>query len=131
MIFALHPWYATMRKPLFALPVGVILPVHMAAIVFAGFGAQVVMGNVSGNPAVRPARQLYGMWLVAHGIWLIIFAGLHFPVLGLGTNIIQWGIAVLCIQKFFNVDPKAGQKVLPFFLITTYWMLVNGFILSY
>jgi tryptophan-rich sensory protein len=121
MIFALRPWYNVVHK---------LAPLHAFSLIMAGFGVQVVMGNVSGNPAVKPARRFYGIWLFLHGLWLVVFAALHFPVLGLGVSVIQWGVALLCIQKFYNVDPKAGHKTIYFFLATSYWMILNGTILS-
>ena len=108
----------------------VMAPFHFFCLFSAGLAATIVMGNVSGNPAVKPARRSFSIWLTLHGIWIVVFGGFHFPVLGLAVAVIQWGVAVFCIQKFFNVDPKAGQRLLLFFLITTYWMLVNGGILS-
>lgn len=100
------------------------------ALVLAGFGVQVVMGNVSGNPAVKPARRIFSIWLLLHGVWMLIFAGLHFPVLGLGASVVQWGTSVIAIQKFYNVDPKAGHRTMPFFVLTCFWMVVNFYILS-
>lgn len=123
-------WYAPLNKPFFGLPVKMLAPFHVLALVSAVFGVQVVMGNVSGNPAVDPARKLFGVWLVSHALWLLFFASFHHAVLGFGFCVIQWGVALLCIQKFYNVDPKAGRRVLFFFFMTTYWMLLNGGILS-
>lgn len=108
----------------------ILAPVHPIIILLSGFGAQTVMGNISGNPAVLPARRLYGIWLLLHSIWLLIFMGLHYPVLGLAVAVIQWGVAVLTIQKFFNVDPLAGKRALMFFLLTTYWMVLCGTLLA-
>ena len=123
-------WYSSVIKPFFGLPVKMLAPFHALALIIAGFGVQIVMGHVSGNPAVNPARRYFGIWLFFHAIWLLVFAGLHYPVLGFGLCVIQWGVALICIQKFFNVDPSAGQKVLFFFFMTTYWLALNGGILS-
>ncbi len=130
LIFGLNPWYKGLEKPFFAPNLYIMAPVHFVALVLAGFGVQVVMGNVSGNPAVKPARRVFSIWLLFHGIWMLIFAGLHFPVLGLGASVVQWGMAVIAIQKFYNVDPSAGHRTLPFFVVTSFWMVINFYILS-
>jgi tryptophan-rich sensory protein len=130
LFFNTRIWYGLQIKPVFALPVFILAPIHLLCLVFAGLAATIIMGNVSGNPAVGPARKSFSIWLTLHGLWILAFAGFHFPVLGLGTAVIQWGASVYCIQKFYNVDPKAGYQATPFFLLTCYWMLVNGGILS-
>lgn len=100
------------------------------SIISAGFSIQVIMEHVSGNPAVKPARHYFALWLFFHALWIVVFAGLHYPVLAFAFCVVQWGVAMLCIQKFFNVEARAGRKVILFFLMTTYWMLLNGGILS-
>jgi tryptophan-rich sensory protein len=130
LFFGASGWYNSMNRPFLALPLGVLSPFEAVSLFISGFGARIVMGNVSGNPAVKPARKAYSVWLVLHGLWLLAFGALHWPVLSLGIAFVQWGVAVYCIQKFFNVDPKAGSRVTLFFLMTTYWMLLNGGIVS-
>jgi len=130
LLFNTRSWYDFQAKPIFALPILALAPVHLLCLIFAGLAATIVLGNVSGNPAVGPARISFSIWLTIHGIWILLFAGFHFPILGLGVAIIQWGVSVYCIQKFYNVDPKAGFRAIPFFFLTSYWMLVNGGILS-
>ncbi len=78
------------NKPLPILPLGLMAPFEAIALFMSGFGARIVMGNVSGNPDV-----------------------------------------VLCLQKFFNVDPRAGRMVVFLFLMTTYWAIVNGFLITF
>jgi len=109
----------------------VLAPFHIFSLIMAGLGAQIVMGNVSGNPGVKPARRLYSIWLSLHATWILFFAGFHFPVLSFGVALIQWAISVLCIQNFYNVDPKAGRRVTFFFALACYWLYMNGAILSY
>lgn len=130
LFFGASGWYTILKKPLFALPLGVMAPFQIAAIVLSGFGSRVVMGNVSGNPAVKPARKMYAVWLVMHGLWLILFSGLHQAVPAMIVSVITWGFGTVTIQKFFNVDPKAGSRALFFYLLTSYWMVVNGFLIS-
>jgi tryptophan-rich sensory protein len=130
LIFGASNWYNSLVRPDFGLPLGVLAPFQAISVFMSGFGARIVMGNVSGNPAVKPARKSYSIWLVVHAIWLLLFAALHWAVFSMAVCVVQWGIGVFCIQKFFNVDPKAGSKVLLFFLMTTYWMLLNGMIIS-
>jgi tryptophan-rich sensory protein len=130
LLFGASSWYNVLNKPMFSLPLGVLSPFQAVSVFLAGFGARIVMGNVSGNPAVTPARKLFGIWLSIHGVWLVVFAALHLPVLSLGIAAIQWGVATLCIQKFYNVDPRAGSKVTPLYIMTTYWMLLNGYIVG-
>jgi len=103
---------------------------HFIGLISAGFGVQIVMGNVSGNPAVKPARQLFGIWLFFHSVWLVLFAGLNLPVLSMGFGMVEWGVSVFCIQKFFNVDPKAGNRILLFFIMTTYLIYLNATLIS-
>lgn len=123
-------WYESLETPDLSFPIIILAPIHFAAIVISSFGVKVVMANLSGNPAVFPARKLYGAWLFLHSVWLVLFAGLHLPVISLGFGMFEWGIAVLCIQKFYNVDPVAGRRILLFFLVTSYLMYVNAAILS-
>lgn len=123
-------WYGALQKPFFGLPIKMLAPFHAFAIFISGFGVQIVMANVSGNPAVRPARRYFGIWLFCHALWLLVFAAFHHALFGLVLGIIQWGVAVFSTQKFFNVDPSAGRKVLFFLFMTTYWMLLNVGILS-
>jgi tryptophan-rich sensory protein len=130
LIFNTRHWYNGLQKPDFAFPIFILAPIHLFCLVLAGFAVTIVMGHISGNPAVKPARRAFSIWLTLHSVWLVVFGGFHFPVLGLGLAVIQWGAAVFCIQKFYNVDPKAGQRATFFFLLTSYWMLVNGGIIS-
>ena len=130
LFFGGNAWYNILKKPLFALPLGVLAPFQIAAIVLSGFGSRIVMGNVSGNPAVKPARKMYAVWLVMHGLWLLLFAGLHLAVPAMIVSVLTWGFGTVTIQKFFNVDPKAGSRALFFYLLTSYWMVVNGFLIS-
>lgn len=125
-----YDWLKRLVKPAFGLPMFIGAPLHAIALIMAGFAVQIVMGNVSGNPAVKPARKSFSIWLWIHGLWALLFGAFHFPVLALGVAIVQWGAAVFCIQKFYNVDPRAGQRLTPFFIATTYWMLYNGWLLS-
>ena len=130
LFFGANAWFKRLIKPEIALPMFVAVPIHVLALVLAGFGSQIVMGNVSGNPAVGPARRSFSIWIWMHGLWILLFGALHFPVLSLGFAVVQWGVAVYCIQKFYNVDPLAGQRVTPFFITSSYWMIINGFILT-
>jgi len=130
LFFGAAGWYNSLNRPSFSLPLGVLAPFQAISVFLSGFGARIVMGNVSGNPGVKPARKSYSIWLVVHALWLLAFSAFHLPVLSLGICFIQWGIGLFCIQKFFNVDPKAGSKVVMFFLMTTYWMFLNGYIVS-
>jgi len=119
------------NKPLPILPLGLMAPFQAIALFMSGFGARVVMGNVSGNPEVAPARKIYSIWLVMMGIWMLAFAGLHWVIPSFALAILQWGIAFLCLQKFFNVDPKAGRLVVFLFLMTSYWAIVNGLLITF
>lgn len=130
LLFGFWPFYRHLQLPDIAAPFHFVVLLHFAALIWAGFGAQVVQGNVSGNPAVKPARKMYGAWLLFHSIWLILFAGFRMMVLSLGFGVVEWGISVFTIQKFYNVDPKGGVKVLLFFLMTTYLMYVNAALIS-
>jgi tryptophan-rich sensory protein len=130
LFFGGGDWYSNLNRSEIALPLIALAPIQAGALFASGFGVRIVMGNVSGNPAVKPARKIYGIWLVIHAIWILIFGGLHLPVLSLGIGFIQWGVATLCIQKFFNVDPKAGWKVVPLYEMTTYWIYNNAVIIS-
>lgn len=118
------------NRPLPILPLGLMAPFQAIALFMSGFGARIVMGNVSGNPDVMPARKLYSIWLVLMGIWALMFAGLHWVVPAFAVAVLQWGVAFLTLQKFFNVDPKAGRMVVFFFLMTSYWAIVNGMLIS-
>lgn len=118
------------HRPFPILPLGLMAPFQAIALFMSGFGVRIIMGNVSGNPDVKPARKLYSIWLVLMGVWALVFAGFHWVVPAFGLAVIQWAIAFLSLQKFFNVDPKAGRLVVFFFLMTTYWALVNGFLIS-
>jgi hypothetical protein len=60
-----------------------------------------------------------------------VFAGFHWVVPAFGIVILQWGVAFLCLQKFFNVDPQAGRLVVFFFVLTSYWAIVNGILISF
>ncbi|HOY94436.1 MAG TPA: tryptophan-rich sensory protein [Catalimonadaceae bacterium] len=130
LIFGASHWYNSLKLPEFGFPLGVLAPFQAISVFLSGFGARIVMGNVSGNPAVKPARKSYSLWLMAHAIWLLFFAAFHWPVLSMAICVVQWGIGVFCIQKFFNVDPKAGGNLLFFFLMNTFWMLLNGKIIT-
>lgn len=129
-LFRYWPFYRAIETPDISIPFVMMVLLHFFGLVLAGFGVQVVMGNISGNPAVKPARKMFSIWLLFHAIWLVLFAGLNFPVLSLGFGMLEWGVSVFCIQKFFNVDPKAGTRVLLFFLMTTYLMYLNAAIIS-
>jgi hypothetical protein len=119
------------NRPLPILPLGLMAPFQAISLFMSGFGARIVMGNVSGNPDVLPARKLYSIWLVLMGLWALVFAGLHLVVPSFALAVLQWGVAFLSLQKFFNVDPKAGRLVVFFFLMTTYWAIVNGFLITF
>lgn len=129
-LFRYWPIYRTLDTPDLTLPFVFLVMLHFIALIAAGFGVQVVMGNISGNPEVKPARKFFGIWLFLHSVWLVLFAGLNLPVFSLGFGMFEWGISVFCIQKFFHVDPKAGQRVLLFFVMTTYLMYLNAAVIS-
>lgn len=130
LFFGASSWYQALVRPDYALPLGVLAPFQVIALVLAGFASRIVMGNVSGNPAVKPARKSYSIWLVIQGIWLLSFAVFHLPELSMGISFVQFGVGVFCVQKFFNVDPRAGSRILMFFAMTAYWLYVNLGILS-
>lgn len=119
------------NRPLPILPLGLMAPFQAIALFMSGFGVRIVMGNVSGNPEVVPARKYYGVWLVLMGLWALFFAGFHWVVPAFGIVILQWGVAFFCLQKFFHVDPRAGRLVVFFFLMTSYWAIVNGMLISF
>ena len=129
-IFNSRVWYSALVKPGFAIPVFFLPLIHFFSLLLAGLGVMVVVGNISGNPAVLPARKSFGLWLVLHGVWVVLFAGLHLPVLSLAVALVAWGVSVFSIQQFFNVDPKAGRYLICFFLLTFYWAIFNIWILG-
>lgn len=118
------------HRPFPILPLGIMAPFQSVALFLSGFGARVVMGNVSGNPEVVPARKWYSVWLVLMGLWALVFAGFHWLVPAFALAVLQWGVAFLTLQKFFNVDPKAGRMVVFLFLMANYWALVNGLLIT-
>lgn len=123
-------WYNSLVKPQFALPLGLLAPFQTLSLIMAGFASRIVMGNVSGNPAVKPARMAYAIWLVIHGLWLVSFSGFHLAELSMGISFVQLGVAFVCVQKFFDVDPRAGTRILGLTVMTAYWLYVNLGILS-
>ena len=132
LFFGVRGWLEHFpNRPLPILPLGLMAPFQAIALFMSGFGARIVMGNVSGNPDVLPARKVYSIWLVLMGLWVLTFAGLHWVIPAFALSVFQWGFAFLCLQKFFNVDPKAGRLVVFLFLMTTYWAIVNGFLISF
>jgi tryptophan-rich sensory protein len=130
LFFGASDWYKGMLRPPFALPLGLLAPFQTFSLIMAGFASRIVMGNVSGNPAVKPARKVYSIWLVIHGLWLISFSGFHLAELSMAISFIQLGVAFVCVQKFFNVDPRAGTRILGLTVMTAYWLYLNFGILS-
>jgi hypothetical protein len=119
------------NQPFPILPLGMTAPVQAISLFASGFGVRIVMGNLSGNPDVAPARKIYSIWLVLMGLWLVSFAGMHLVIPSFGLALCQWGCAFLCLQKFYNVDPRAGKLIISLFLMTSYWVIMNGFLITF
>ena len=122
---AIPTWYARLRKPDFAPPNWVFVPVWMLLYLLMGISLFILWNAGLEKSNVRKSVAIFSVQLVLNIFWSYFFFGLQSPLLGLVEIIALWVAIVLTIVFSFRVSKVAASLLIPYLLWVSFASYLN------
>jgi tryptophan-rich sensory protein len=120
-------WYASLKRPSFAPPNWVFLPVWITLFVLMGVSLYLVWRMLSRGQKVRTALILFAVQLVLNMLWSILFFGLQSPFAAFIEIVVLWMAILLTIIAFIRVSTAAAVLMIPYILWVSFAAVLNFF----
>ena len=114
----LREWYPTLRKPPFNPPGWVFGPVWTLLYTLIAVAGWRIQAN-------NACLGWFCLQLLLNAVWSPIFFGLRRPGAALVNIALLWLTIVMCLIRFWAVDPQAGWLFVPYLLWVSFASLLN------
>lgn len=112
-------FYAQLDRPAWAPPAAVFGPVWTLLFLLMAVAAWLVW-RVHGDARVRPALTLFGIHLVANGLWSWLFFAWRLGAVASIEVVVLWILIALTTVSFWRIRPWAGVLLLPYLMWVGY-----------
>jgi translocator protein len=117
-------WYQNLTKPSLTPPSWVFGPVWTILYILMGVAAWLVWRRYGFAAAVLPLSLFVGQ-LALNALWSYVFFGLHKPGLACLNLAALWLALLATLTAFWQIEPPAGQLLLPYLLWVTFAGYLN------
>lgn len=122
----LGSWYDSLQRPAIAPPNWVFAPVWTMLFALIGVSLWLVWRHAASEPgAVRFAVAVFVVHFVFNLSWSAAFFGLQNIGLGLAVILVLWGLIVVTIWAFNQVDRRAALLLIPYLLWVSFATYLN------
>lgn len=116
--------FETMNKPPLS-PPGWVFPVVWTILyTLMGIASYLVVTSGAEQKKIRNALVWYAAQLAANFLWPIFFFGLSWYLAAFVWLILLWLLVLVTMVKFYGIDRKAGDLLLPYLL----WITFAGYL---
>lgn len=123
---AFQGWYESLDKPDFNPPSAVFGPVWTVLYLMMGLALYLVRRRGRRGADTTAAQSLFAAQFVLNATWTPLFFGLRSPALGLVDIIPLWFAIAATIRAFWKISPVAGLLLIPYFLWTSFALVLNA-----
>ncbi|MGV3709313.1 MAG: TspO/MBR family protein [Gemmatimonas sp.] len=106
-------FYLALNRPTWAPPPYLFGPVWTVLYLLMAIAAWIVV-RVEGWERAKPALTLYGMQLVANGLWSWLFFKWNTGALAFAEIIVLWALIAATIVAFMRAHKLAGALLIPY-----------------
>jgi tryptophan-rich sensory protein len=111
---AIPTWYATLQKPSFTPPNWLFAPAWTTWFLMMGVALYRIWTSKAKTPEKQRAEKLFYLQLVLNAFWSILFFGLRAPTLAFAEIILLWGLILITLIRFWQIDRWAGMLLIPY-----------------
>lgn len=107
-------------------PPGWVFPVVWTILyLLMGYAAYRVQNSDAPEETVRQAMLFYYIQLGLNFLWPVLFFGLHAYLWAFVELLILWIAICVTMWKFYRIDERAGDLLLPYLLWVTFAAYLN------
>ncbi|MBC8089509.1 MAG: tryptophan-rich sensory protein [Phycisphaerae bacterium] len=117
-------FYLALNRPSWAPPPSLFGPAWTVLYLLMTVAAWTVV-RVDGWQAAKPKIVLYGLQLVANGIWTWLFFGLHSGAIAFAEILVMWALIAATIVAFWRTHVLAGVLLLPYLAWVSFAMALT------
>jgi tryptophan-rich sensory protein len=122
-------WYATLTKPWFTPPGGVIPAVWILLFTLMGLSLFLVWREGLVRPEAKVAIYVFAAQLGVNILWSAAFFGIKSPLAGLIVIVLLWIMILLTIIKFSRISREASILLVPYIVWVSFAAYLNYTIL--
>lgn len=123
---AINGWYAGLIRPAFTPPNWLFAPVWTLLYLMMGFAWGHVNNSSVKQNMIKRANLVFVIQLIFNFLWSIIYFGAHSVGYALLDIIFLWLALIFTIHQFFQVSKLAGWFLVPYFVWTSYAVVLNA-----
>jgi len=118
------PWYEEIARPTWTPPGWIFGPVWSFLYLSMGVAAWLVWRQRTSKPVTMPLT-MYGLQLVANGLWSWIFFGQRMIGVALIDLLLLVALVSITMVLFFRVNRLAGALLIPYLLWISFAAFLN------
>ena len=122
-----EPWYSQLTLAPFNPPAWVFGPVWTTLYILMS----VAIWKIWFNTKNKYILKIYFIHLFFNSTWSIAFFGFHQIGLALINLIIILGFITFLLKEYFKIDKISYYLMIPYFLLSTYALILNNYIFIY
>lgn len=127
---ALGSWYAALQKPAFTPPGWVFGPVWITLYLLMAISAWLIWRQGLSQPGVKLALLFFLLQLAINAAWSPVFFGARSPAGALFLLALLLVLLFITIYLFFPLSRAAALLLLPYFLWSSFALVLNGAIVN-
>lgn len=117
--------FATMNQPPLSPPAWVFPVVWTILYLLMGYASYRIVASPADAMQKRQALVFYGLQLLANFLWPILFFRLDAYLAAFVLLLVLWVLIAVTMWKFYKIDEKAGDLLLPYLLWVTFAGYLN------
>ena len=122
---AIPGWYAQLNKPWFNPPNWLFSPVWTSLYIMMGIALWLVWKSDASQKLKQRAIYLFAAQLVLNFFWSLIFFNLHQIGWAMVEIMAMWGMILLSIVAFANVNKAAAWLLVPYISWVSFATILN------
>lgn len=122
---AIPGWYAQLNKPWFNPPNWLFSPVWTSLYIMMGIALWLVWKSDASQKLKQRAIYLFAAQLVLNFFWSLIFFYLHQIGWAMVEIMAMWGMILLSIVAFANVNKAAAWLLVPYISWVSFATILN------
>ena len=122
-----EPWYSQLTLAPFNPPAWVFGPVWTTLYVLMS----VAIWKIWYNTKDKYVLKIYLIHLFFNSTWSVVFFGFHQVGLALINLVIILAFIVFLLKEYFKIDKMSFYLMIPYFLWSSYALILNSYIFIY